>query len=345
MTPWVPSPGRCFIIGEVGVAHDGSLGMAHAFIDLVAKAGADAVKFQTHIAAAESTADEPFRVRLSGQDASRYAYWVRTGFSEEGWRALIAHAHERKLAFISSPFSDEAVALLQRAGCDMLKIASGEVATLPLVEQCAQSGLPVLISSGMSPLAEVDAAVEAARRYCERVGVFQCTTAYPCPPERLGLNVMLDLAQRYQCSVGLSDHSGDIYAGLAAATLGANMVEVHVCFSKEMYGPDTAASLTLQQLSSLVAGARYIREALAAPLAKDADAARSEALRRIFTKSIVARADLPAGTVLTRELLAFKKPGKGIPAAQYARLVGRRLSRAVPADHFFSEVDFEGGII
>jgi N,N'-diacetyllegionaminate synthase len=339
MNKWVPAAGRCFVIGEVGLSHDGSLGMAHAFIDLVANTGADAVKFQTHLAASESTMEEPFRVQLSGQDATRFDYWTRTGFTPEQWKALAEHARARGLAFLSSPFSIEAANLLIGIGCDMLKIASGEVATLPLIECCAESGLPVLISSGMSDYAELDAAVETVRRRHNKFGVFQCTSSYPCPPSRLGLNVMADLLARYTCAVGLSDHTGKIFSGLAAASLGADMLEVHVCFSKDMYGPDVPSSLTQRDLAELVEGVRYIRQALDSPLDKDADAARSKDLRAIFTKSVVARTDIAAGTLLTRELLAFKKPGHGIPAAQYEALLGRELKRAVAMDHFFSMGD------
>lgn len=340
MTTW-PEPGSCFIIGEIGMAHDGSLGMAHAYIDAIAKAGAHAVKFQTHIAEEESTAAEPFRVSLSGQDDSRQAYWRRTAFSERSWIELVDHAHRVGLCFISSPFSEAAVDLLVRVGADVLKIASGEVGNLPLLIQSANSGLPVMVSSGMSSLAEIDSAVEALRAQGARYAVFQCTSAYPCPPERIGLNVISEFQERYHCPVGLSDHSGTIYAGLAAATLGAAIIEVHVCFSKGMYGPDVPASLTPEDLSRLVEGVAFIERAVASRLDKDLAAETTADLRKIFTKSIVARKSLKAGARLTMADLAFKKPGIGIPAAQYEDLLNRRLRRDVEQDHFFSLTDFE----
>jgi N,N'-diacetyllegionaminate synthase len=340
MITW-PEIGSCFIIGEVGMAHDGSLGMAHAYIDAIAKAGAHAVKFQTHIAEEESTAAEPFRVSLSGQDDSRQAYWRRTAFSERSWCELVDHAHRVGLCFISSPFSEVAVDLLVGAGADVLKIASGEVGNLPLLNHCAKSGRPVMVSSGMSSLNEVDSAVEALRAQKAGYAVFQCTSAYPCPPERIGLNIIGDFAKRYQCPVGLSDHSGTIYAGLAAATLGAAMIEVHVCFSKGMYGPDVPASLTPEDLSRLVEGVAFIERAVASRLDKDLEAETTTDLRKIFTKSIVARKSLQAGERLRMADLAFKKPGTGIPAARYEDLLNRRLRRDVEQDHFFSLTDFE----
>src|SRR5687767_13592296 len=165
--------GRCLIIAEVGLAHDGSLGLAHAFIDEVSRGGADAVKFQTHIAAAESTAAEPFRVKFSQQDATRYDYWKRMEFTEAQWRGLADHAVDRGLMFLSSPFSIEAVDMLARVGMPMWKIASGEVSNRPLLEAVTATGRPVLLSSGMSALAEVDAAADCVRSAGVPLGIMQ----------------------------------------------------------------------------------------------------------------------------------------------------------------------------
>ena len=142
----------CLVAAEVAQAHDGSLGTAHAYIDAAAVAGADAVKFQTHIASAESTPDEPWRVRFSSQDDSRYEYWRRMEFSEEQWEGLRRHAHERDLKFISSPFSIEAVELLERIKVDIYKIASGEISNIPLLESVASKGRPVIVSSSASEI-------------------------------------------------------------------------------------------------------------------------------------------------------------------------------------------------
>ena len=332
---------RCLIIGEIAQAHDGSLGMAHAYIEAVAKAGADAVKFQTHIAAAESTPGEPWRVKFSPQDATRYDYWRRMEFTEDQWRGLKEHATDKGLLFLSSPFSHEAVEMLERIGVPAWKVASGEVNNLPLFERMLQTGIPILLSSGMSPLDELDRAVESVRARGVPFAVLQCTSAYPCPPERLGLNLIPLLAQRYGCPVGLSDHSGTIYAGLAAVVLGAKVLEVHVTMSREMFGPDVPASITTAELRDLVQGVRFLERALASPVDKDAMAAELGPLRSMFTKSIVLRRDLPEGAVLREEDLAFKKPGTGIPAAHVAKVLGRRLRRSVAADTLLTEDDLE----
>lgn len=225
-----------FVIAEVAQAHDGSLGAAHAYIDLAARAGADAIKFQTHIAAAESTPGEPFRVKFSPQDETRYQYWKRMEFTEPQWRGLVAHAREKQLVFLSSAFSPDAVDLLERLEIPAWKVASGEVSNLPLLERMARTQKPVLLSSGLSSWAELDAAVRTVQTAGAPVAVLQCTTAYPCPPERWGLNVITELRDRYACPVGLSDHSAAIHAGLAAVALGADLLEVHVTFSATASG-------------------------------------------------------------------------------------------------------------
>ncbi|MGH9843268.1 MAG: N-acetylneuraminate synthase family protein [Blastocatellia bacterium] len=330
---------RCLIVGEIAQTHDGSLGAAHAYIDAVANAGAGAIKFQTHIAEAESTPGEPWRVKFSRQDATRFDYWKRMEFSEAQWQGLAEHAGERGLAFLSSPFSFEAVDLLERVGVPAWKVGAGETTNTPMLERMARTRKPVILSSGMTTWAELDAAVACVRSQGAPVAVLQCTSAYPCPPEKLGLNVIAELRRRYDCPVGLSDHSGTIYAGLAAATLGANLIEVHVAFSRECFGPDVVASITTAEFRRLVEGVRFIERAHANPIDKEAMAAELAPLREMFTKSIVARRDLPAGAVLRAEDLTVKKPGTGIPASRLNEIIGRRLRAAIKADRMLQESD------
>src|SRR4051794_9997433 len=180
----------CLIIGEVAQSHDGSLGMAHAFIDAIADAGADAIKFQTHIAAAESTPGEPWRVKFSRQDKTRYDYWKRMEFTEDQWNGLKEHADERGLMFLSSPFSVEAIDLLERVGVAAWKVASGEVNNFPALDRILATRLPVILSSGMSPLHELDEAVARVKASGVDLTILQCTSAYPCPPEKIGLNLL-----------------------------------------------------------------------------------------------------------------------------------------------------------
>lgn len=316
---------RCFTIGEVAQAHDGSLGMAHAFIDAIAAAGADAVKFQTHIAEAESSPDEPWRVRFSTQDASRFAYWKRMEFHEDQWVGLKEHAEQKGLIFLSSPFSEQAVELLDRIGMPAWKIASGEVNNPLVLERVALTGRPILLSTGMSPLSEIDRAVNWCKARVCPVAVMQCSSSYPTPPEEIGLNMLAEYREHYACPVGLSDHSGTIFAGLAATALGADLLEVHVTLSKEMFGPDVVASLTTSEFAQLVEGVRFIERARACPINKEALGPNVEKIRNIFTKSLFATQDLSVGTRLEREHLTAKKPGTGIPANQIDQVLGRRL--------------------
>lgn len=332
---------KCIIIAEVAQAHDGSLGCAHAFIDAVAQTGVDAIKFQTHIAHAESTPDEPWRVKFSLQDKTRYKYWKRMEFSEDQWRGLHQHADELGLKFLSTPFSMEAFALLRRIGVYAWKVSSGEVNNVPMIKAMAETGLPIILSTGMSTLAEIDKAVSIAKISALDLTILQCSTVYPCPLDQVGLN-MLDLfRERYRCKVGLSDHSGIIYPGLAAACLGADMLEVHVTLSREMFGPDVSSSLTTAELKQLVAGVRCIEDILGNPVDKDALASDKEDVRKMFGKSIVAAAALPQGIILEPVHLTLKKPGTGLGPDMLESVLGRKLKRTLNCNEQISKDDYE----
>ncbi len=327
----------CLVIAEIGQAHDGSLGTAHAYIEAVSKTGADAIKFQTHIASAESTSVEPFRVKFSSQDRTRYDYWKRMEFTEEQWQGLADHAHHCGLLFLSTPFSNRAVDLLERIGVPAWKVGSGDVNNLSLIGRMAKTSKPILLSSGMSSWGDLDAAVMRIQEHGTPFAVLQCTTAYPCIPEKLGLNVLTEIRGRYGCPIGLSDHSGQIYAGLAAVVLGANIIEIHTTFSRECFGPDVLASLTIADLRQLVEGIRFIETALAHPVSKESAAEELSELRHMFGKSLVLAKDLSMGHRLAEEDLALKKPGTGIPASRLTEMIGRTLKVSLPADSFLSE--------
>ncbi len=338
---WQNPAAPCFVIAEVAQAHDGSLGSAHAYIDAVASTGADAVKFQTHIAAEESSELDTWRVKFSKQDATRYDYWKRMEFTVPQWLELKQHAEEKGLVFLSSPFSLAAIRLLERLGMSAWKVASGEVTNRLFLDAMTATGKPVLVSSGMSYLEEMDATVALIKAAKSPVAVFQCTTSYPCPPEKIGLNQITELAERYQCPVGLSDHSGTPYPSLAALTLGAKLIEVHITFSREMFGPDVSASLTTDEFRQMVTGLRSIETMQASPMLKNASAETMEPLRRMFGQSLVAATDLAEGTVITRENLSCRKPGHGIPAADVTSILGKKLKHAVKTAQFLNLDDLE----
>jgi len=334
-------PRSCMIMADVAQAHDGSLGTAHAFIDAVAATGADAIKFQMHIADAESTTAEPWRVKFSPQDDTRFEYWKRMEFTEEQWQGLHDHTIEKGLKFLCSPFSLEAVEALTRIGVDAWKIASGEVDNKPLLEAMARNGLPFILSTGMSSVQEIDSSVNMIKALDVPLTLLQCTTEYPCPAEKTGLNVIPWMRQRYDVPVGLSDHSGKIWAGLAAAAQGAQMLEVHITLSRDMFGPDVSASLTPAELAQLAEGVDFIEAAMAHPIDKNEIAAEKADLRRMFGKSIVAAHDITAGSVLESGDLTLKKPGNGLPPVRLDDVLGRRLRNNITTNQQLSEDDLE----
>lgn len=334
----------CLIIAEVAQNHDGSLGLAHAFIDAAARAGADAIKFQTHIAAAESTPAEPFRVAFSLQDASRYDYWKRLEFTGEEWAGLARHADQAGILFLSSPFSLEAADLLRRCGVRAWKVASGEACNHILLDHLLATKLPLLLSTGLTTMAEIRQTVGRIRRAGVDFAVMQCTSKYPTPPEDIGLDLLARFQAAFRCPVGLSDHSGTIFAGLAAVALGASLLEVHLTFSREMFGPDMPVSLTMAELRQLEEGVRFIERARSRPGDKDAQARELQDMRELFFKSVVARLPLTAGTILGPEHLSVKKPGTGLPPSALPRLIGREVLRDLGVDETIRPEDVRGGL-
>ena len=329
-----------FVIAEIGLSHEGSLGLAFAYIDACADAGVDAVKFQTHIADAESSEKEPWRVQFSKQDDRRIDYWRRTSFTEEQWLLLREHAEKRDLYFMSSPFSNEAVDLLERIGTHAWKIASGELTNDFLFDRICESKLPVLISTGMSRLEEIDHVIARLKKHSVPYAVLQCTSMYPTPPEKLGLNMVETYRERFNCPIGLSDHSGTIFACIAAAALGASIFEVHVVFSRKMFGPDVGSSLELDELKQLVKGIKYVNTALTNPVDKDKLSDELSSMRGLFTKSLVASCSITAGQRLARENVTAKKPGTGISVEHASEYFGRVLARDISAGHYLEESDF-----
>ena len=324
--------GRCFIIAEIAQAHDGSLGTAHAYIDAVAKSGADAIKFQTHIAAEESTPDEPFRINFSTKDATRYDYWKRMEFTQPQWLELSNHCKESGITFLSSPFSEAAVDLLEVIDMPAWKIASGEISNMPMLSKIIKTNKPVLLSTGMSDIQEIERTVLFLKEQQVPSLVFQTTTAYPCPPEKIGINNIPLYRDMFDIPVGLSDHSGTIYSPLAASALGIDMLEIHVTFSNQMFGPDVPASITVDELAEVVTGIRYIEKMTHNPVDKDAMASELKPLRDLFSKSIVAKYNLPKGHTITRDDIGFKKPGNGLEPSELHRLLGQTTNKSIPCD-------------
>ncbi|WP_396176035.1 N-acetylneuraminate synthase family protein [Flavobacterium sp.] len=328
-----------YLIAEIAQAHDGSLGILHSYIDAVAKTGVHAIKFQMHIAAAESSIQEPFRIQFSREDATRYDYWKRMEFTLAQWAGIKQHCDEVKLDFICSPFSNLAVDWLEEIGVHTYKIGSGEVNNFLLLEKIAQTGKPVIISSGMSSFEELDKTVEFLKQRKVDFSILQCTTAYPTKPEQYGFNIISELKQRYKVPVGFSDHSAKIATGIAAVALGAEILEFHVVFHRDMFGPDAKASLTLEETKLLVEAVNEIYIANSNPIDKNTNESFGE-LKAIFEKSLAINKDLPQGHLITFDDLESKKPkGYGISATDFEKVIGRTLKNPMSQWDFLNEED------
>lgn len=326
---------RILIIAEIGSVHDGSFGNAKRLIDAIATTGADVAKFQTHIAAAETLRNAPMPSYFKGEP--RYEYFERTGYSREKWAELKAHCEAVGLEFMSSPFSIEAVELLEAIGMVRWKIPSGEITNLPMLDVLAQTGKPVILSSGMSSWAELDRAVETILKHHDRLSILQCTSEYPCPYEETGMNVMLEMGQRYNLPFGFSDHTLTIFAPIVAATLGASIIEKHFTFSRLMYGSDARHSLEPGEFKQMVDGIRAAEIMTRARVDKDALVGKLREMKDIFEKSVVSVVDIPAETVITAAMVAVKKPGTGIPARRLNEVIGCRAAQHIPKDTVLQE--------
>lgn len=329
------------IIAEIAQAHDGSLGILHSYIDALSETGIDTVKFQMHIAEAESSAQEKFRVNFSYEDQTRYDYWKRMGFDFEQWQQIKKHCEEKKLNFLCSPFSIQAVEWLENLNTERYKIASGETCNYLMLSKICSTGKLILLSSGMSSYSEIDESLEFIRKNNGIVSaIFQCTTSYPTPPEKIGLNIITEMIQKYSLPVGLSDHSGSIYPAIAAAALGAEFIEFHAVFDKKMFGPDATSSLTILEIKDAVKGIRFIETARNSIIDKN-ETSQYEQLKDLFGKTLSSRRDLSIGHIICFEDLESKKPGKmGIPACDYSGIIGKKVTKNINKNEFLTQHHF-----
>ncbi|MFT5213298.1 MAG: N,N'-diacetyllegionaminate synthase [Patiriisocius sp.] len=329
-----------FIIAEIGQAHEGSLGILHSYIDALANTGVNAIKFQTHIAEAESSLHEPFRVKFSYEDKTRFDYWKRMEFNLEQWIGIKNHCDKVGLEFMSSPFSNAAVDLLEKIDIKRYKIGSGEVNNLLLLEKIIKTKKPIIISSGMSSLEELDQTVAFLKLKGATFSILQCTTSYPTKPEQYGLNVINELKERYNVTIGYSDHSSKIETCIAAYALGADILEFHAVFDKRIFGPDSKSSLTIDEIRSLTSAISNIEVSLNNPIDKK-DNSKFKNLKDIFEKSLAVNKNLKKGDVLTFDDLEGKKPkGFGINANEFEKYLGKRINRDLIKWDFINIKDF-----
>lgn len=327
------------IIAEIGQAHEGSLGLALSYIDALAETGVDVVKFQVHIANAESSIHEPFRIKFSQQDESRFDYWKRMEFSLKHWKVIKTRCEERGVEFLGSPFSNAAVDLLEELEVKQYKVGSGEVNNFLLLEKIAKIGKPIILSSGMSSFSELDQSVKFLKERGVSFSVLQCTTAYPTQPKNYGLNLIRELKERYGVKTGYSDHSSKIETCIAATALGAEILEFHAVFDRRSFGPDANSSLEIDEINQLVKSVRNISSALIQPVEKEDNSSFKE-LKNIFEKSLAVNKYLPSGHRLRFEDMEAKKPkDSGISVSEFEKIIGKKLIRDLRQWDFLKDED------
>lgn len=331
-------PGQpCFIIAEAGVNHNGNRDLALKLIDAAAAAGADAVKFQTFKADRLVTNDAPkagYQIRATGDVETQYEMLKRLELSEADHRALAARCAGRGILFLSTPFEEESADFLEALGMPAFKIPSGELTNFPFLAHIAGKGRPIILSTGMATLQEVDAAVATITRVGnERLVLLQCVSEYPADPAEADLRAMASMRASFGFPMGFSDHTPGIAAAVAAVALGACVVEKHLTLDRGMPGPDHRASLEPDELNEMVRGIRVAESALGD--GEKRAGAGEAAIAAVVRKSLVAACDIPAGTSLGLEHIAVRRPGMGIPPGMRDRLLGRKVQVAVPSGTLF----------
>jgi N-acetylneuraminate synthase len=324
---WEIGPERpCFIIAEAGVNHNGRMDLAKALIDSAVQAGADAVKFQTFKTEKLVTIQAPqanYQIQSTGLVESQFEMIKRLELSYAQFQELYEYCQQQKILFLSSPFDEESADFLESLGVVAFKIGSGEITNFPLLTHVAQKNKPVLLSTGMSYLGEVEAAVRTIYDTGnDKLALFHCTSDYPAVPSDVNLRAMHTLSGAFGVPVGYSDHTEGNEISFAAVALGACILERHFTLDKKLYGPDHRASLEPQEFEALVKGVRKIESAFG-------DGRKIPALSELNTvlvarKSLVAARDILANTLLTDELIEIKRPGTGLPPSMKPAILGRK---------------------
>jgi N,N'-diacetyllegionaminate synthase len=327
---------KTLIIAEAGVNHNGELARARALIDAAAAAGADRVKFQTFDAdqlVTSSAAKASYQARATGADESQHAMLRRLQLSRAMHVELIAHCKARAIQFFSTAFDLESIRLLAELGADSFKIPSGEITNLPYLRAVGNYGRPVFLSTGMSDLAEIQAALAALEQSGtprSQITVLQCTTEYPAPMAEVNLRAMLTIREACGVAVGYSDHTAGIEIAIAAVALGASVIEKHFTLDRNLPGPDHQASLEPAELGALVKAIRNVESALGNGVKQPTPSELKN--RPIARKSIVASRAITAGEILSADNLTAKRPGSGVSPMRWDELLGRRAPRGFAAD-------------
>jgi N,N'-diacetyllegionaminate synthase len=320
----------CFIIAEAGVNHNGDLKLAKKLVDIAAEAGADAVKFQTFktesivTVAAEKAA---YQQDTTG-GGTQYEMLKKLELGERDFRELANYTKNRGIIFLSTAFDTGSVDSLARLGVPAFKIPSGEINNFPLLKYIACQKKPVILSTGMSVMAEVAEAVKFLKKEgAADIILLHCVTSYPAKVEDTNLKVMESMRRRFRLPVGLSDHTAGIYVPVAAVALGACIIEKHFTIDKNMPGPDHRASLEPAELKEMVRAIKDIDKAMGDGLKRPTET--EEANKQVARRSLVAKTDIPAGTVITGEMLDIKRPGTGIEPKNINKVIGKKAAETI----------------
>lgn len=317
-----------YLIAEAGSNHNRDLTIARRLIDVAADAGANAIKFQTYSGSRlYSRHTPPISSLQAVSDRSANEVMEEISLPRDWQPRLAEHARERGIDFFSTPFDHEAVDELAAIGVPIIKIASFEIGDLPLIRHAAATGRALILSTGMATLGEIEEALDAARQGgAERVALLQCTSLYPAPPRLINLRAMATMEQAFGVPVGLSDHTTGTAVPIAAAALGAAVIEKHFTLDRSMAGPDHSFSLEPGELAALVAGVRDAQCALGDGFKRGPSPEERDDLYLAARRSLVATRDLPKGTVLDASMLTTKRPGLGVPPRDLPLVLGRELN-------------------
>jgi N-acetylneuraminate synthase len=330
----------CFVIAEAGVNHDGRLDQALRLVDAAVAAGADAVKFQTFSAAALVTpyaAKARYQRETTDPAESQFDMLARLELSRDMHDRLVEHCRSR-ITFLSTPFDEDSVDLLDSLGVTAFKVSSGELTNVALLRHLSGKKKPVLLSTGMGTLSDVELALE---QFGEEVPValLHCVSNYPTVPADANLRVIATLRRAFGVPVGFSDHTTGTAVALAAVARGASIIEKHLTLDRSLPGPDHRASLEPQEFRGLTASIRDVEAALGdgrkRPVAAERDVAA------VARRSLVTACDVSKGTRLTVDMVTRRRPGAGLPPSALPFVIGRRAGHDLPAGHVLALDDFD----
>ncbi|TGM80983.1 N-acetylneuraminate synthase [Leptospira bouyouniensis] len=327
---------RTLIIAEAGVNHNGDLKLAHQLIDVAFEAGVDIVKFQTFQAEAlvtESAKKAEYQAASTDPEESQYSMLKKLEISPAAHIELIEHCHDRNIEFLSTAFDLKSLDFLATLDLKRFKIPSGEITNLPYLESIGKLGKPVILSTGMANLGEIEEAILVLERSGlsrEQLTVLHCTTEYPTPFSDVNLCAMQSIKNAFGVSVGYSDHTQGIEISLAAVALGATIIEKHFTLDKNLPGPDHKASLDPKELKELVTGIRNIEIALGDGIKRPTPSEFKNI--PIARKSIIATRFIEKGEVFSKDNLTTKRPGSGISPMRLNELIGKKANRDFQKD-------------